>query len=133
MKKLTYLILPIITIIFEALPFGVICNVPAVEGEAFNDKFSYFSSIPVDYNYFAPFMTAILTCIFTLLLIIYCFSNKKQLLNIAKYLVCASAGFAFGAGLKVYKLRLGFAMSQYTKSNFTYQLSLAMDINSFLK
>ena len=43
------------------------------------------------------------------------------------------AGFAFGAGLKVYKLRLGFAMSQYTKSNFTYQLSLAMDINSFLK
>lgn len=104
MKKLAYLILPIITIIFEALPLGVICNVPAVEGEAFNDKFSYFSSIPMDYNYFAPFVTAILTCIFTLLLLIYCFTNKKQLLNIAKYLVCTSAGFALGAlflGIKI--------------------------------
>ena len=96
--------MPIITIIFEALPLGVICNVPAVEGEVFNDKFSYFSSIPMDYNYFAPFMIAILTCIFTLLLLIYCFTNKKQLLNIAKYMVCVSAGFALGAlfmGIKI--------------------------------
>jgi hypothetical protein len=43
------------------------------------------------------------------------------------------AGFAFGAGLRVYKFRLGFSMSQYTKSNFTYQVSLSTDINSFLK
>lgn len=43
------------------------------------------------------------------------------------------AGFAFGAGVKIYKFRLGFALSQYTKSNFTYQVSLSTDINSFLK
>lgn len=43
------------------------------------------------------------------------------------------AGFALGAGVKIYKFRLGFAMSQYTKSNFTYQVSLSTDINSFLK
>lgn len=43
------------------------------------------------------------------------------------------AGFAFGAGVKVYKFRVGFAMSQYSKSNFTYQVSLSTDINSFLK
>ena len=43
------------------------------------------------------------------------------------------AGFAFGAGIKIYKFRLGFAMSQYTKSNFTYQVSLSTDINSFMK
>ena len=43
------------------------------------------------------------------------------------------AGFAFGAGIKIYKFRLGFAMSQYTKSNLTYQVSLSTDINSFLK
>jgi hypothetical protein len=43
------------------------------------------------------------------------------------------AGFSFGAGLNLYKFRLGFAMSQYTKSNFTYQVSLSTDINSFLK
>ena len=43
------------------------------------------------------------------------------------------AGFALGAGVKIYKFRLGFALSQYTKSNFTYQVSLSTDINSFLK
>ena len=43
------------------------------------------------------------------------------------------AGFAFGAGMKLYKFRLGFSMSQYTKSNFTYQVSLSTDINSFMK
>lgn len=43
------------------------------------------------------------------------------------------AGFALGAGIKIYKFRLGFALSQYTKSNFTYQVSLSTDINSFLK
>ena len=47
--------------------------------------------------------------------------------------VRSMAGFAFGAGVKIYKFRLGFAMSQYTKSNFTYQVSLSTDINSFLK
>ncbi len=43
------------------------------------------------------------------------------------------AGFAFGAGVRIYKFRLGFAMSQATKSNFTYQVGLSLDINSMLK
>lgn len=42
------------------------------------------------------------------------------------------AGFAIGAGVRVYKFRVGFAMSQYTKGNFTYQASISTDINSFL-
>lgn len=47
--------------------------------------------------------------------------------------VRSMAGFAFGAGVRVYKFRVGFAMSQYTKGNFTYQASISTDINSFLK
>ncbi len=43
------------------------------------------------------------------------------------------AGFAIGAGVRIYKFRIGFAMSQYTKSNFTYQVGLSLDINSLLK
>ncbi len=43
------------------------------------------------------------------------------------------AGFAFGAGVRIYKFRLGFAMSQMTKSNFSYQVGLSLDINSMLK
>ena len=47
--------------------------------------------------------------------------------------VRSMAGLGLGLGMKIYKFRLGFAMSQYTKSNFTYQVSLSTDINSFLK
>lgn len=43
------------------------------------------------------------------------------------------AGFAFGAGVRIYKFSVAFAMSQYSKSNFTYQASLSLDINSMLK
>lgn len=43
------------------------------------------------------------------------------------------AGFAIGAGVRIKMLRLGFAMSQMSKQNFTYQVSLAMDVNSLMK
>lgn len=43
------------------------------------------------------------------------------------------AGFAIGAGLRIKMVRLGFAVSQYTKGNLTYQASLSLDINSMLK
>ena len=43
------------------------------------------------------------------------------------------AGFAIGGGVRIYKFRIGFAFSQHTKSNFTYQVGLSLDINSLLK
>ncbi len=60
------------------------------------------------------------------------YNHRRQAeMNLAD--VRSMAGLAFGAGVKIYKFRLGFSMSQYTKSNFTYQVSLSTDINSFLK
>ncbi|MBQ4018446.1 MAG: type IX secretion system protein PorQ, partial [Paludibacteraceae bacterium] len=43
------------------------------------------------------------------------------------------AGFALGAGVKIKQARVGFAVSQLTKANFSYQLGLTLDINSLLK
>ena len=43
------------------------------------------------------------------------------------------AGFSFGAGVRIKQVRLGFAMSQLTKSNFSYQAGLTLDINSMMK
>ena len=43
------------------------------------------------------------------------------------------AGFALGAGVKIKQARVGFAVSQLTKSNFSYQLGLTLDINSLMK
>lgn len=41
------------------------------------------------------------------------------------------AGLAFGAGVRIKMVRVGFALSQYTKSNLTYQATLGLDINQF--
>ncbi len=43
------------------------------------------------------------------------------------------AGFGIGGGVKIKMVSLGFAVSQYTKGNLTYQASLSMDINQMLK
>ena len=60
------------------------------------------------------------------------YNHRRQAeMNITN--VRSMAGLGLGLGMKIYKFRLGFAMSQYTKSNFTYQVSLSTDINSFLK
>ena len=60
------------------------------------------------------------------------YNHRRQAeMNITN--VRSMAGLGLGLGMKIYKFRLGFAMSQYTKSNFTYQVSLTTDINSFLK
>lgn len=41
------------------------------------------------------------------------------------------AGFALGAGARIRMVRIGFALSQYTKGNLTYTASLSLDINQF--
>lgn len=43
------------------------------------------------------------------------------------------AGFALGAGVKIYNFRVGFAFTQYMKSQYVYQFTLSTDINGFLK
>ena len=43
------------------------------------------------------------------------------------------AGFALGAGVRIKQARVDFAISQMTKSNFSYQVGLTLDINSLLK
>ena len=43
------------------------------------------------------------------------------------------AGFALGAGVKIKQARLGVAVSSLTKSTFSYQIGLTLDINSLMK
>lgn len=40
-------------------------------------------------------------------------------------------GFSFGAGLNVYKFKLGFAYSQYAAAGNTVTVSLATSLDSF--
>lgn len=60
------------------------------------------------------------------------YNHRRQAeMNIAE--VRSMAGLAVGAGIRIHKFRIGVAISQYSKSNLTYQVSLSTDINSFLK
>ena len=75
-KRLLYLILPIITLILEILPYGAICNFANPEGELWRKTFSYFDLTPFGYANFAPFLTAIITCLIFVLLTIYCIKSN---------------------------------------------------------
>ncbi|MBQ8620733.1 MAG: hypothetical protein IJ422_00280 [Oscillospiraceae bacterium] len=76
-KRLLYLILPIVTLILEILPYSAVLNFmrpAATEGVPpgqFRELYSYFDMTPFGYANFAPLFTGIITCIILLLLVIY--------------------------------------------------------------
>ena len=89
------LLLPIFTLILEISPYGAVCNFANPEGEPWRKTFSYFDLTPFGYANFAPFFTAILTCVVFLLLVIYCFTGKEQLARIAKNVLCVGVVISF--------------------------------------
>ena len=66
-KRIPYLLLPLITLILEILPYGAVCNF-ATETRRIRELYSYFDLTPYGYANFAPFLTALLTCIILVLL-----------------------------------------------------------------
>ena len=101
-KRLLYLILPIITLILEILPYGAVCNFmrpPANEGDPvghFRELYSYFDLTPFGYANFAPLITAVITCIILLLLILYCITGKQRLAISARNILYVCTGFSLG-------------------------------------
>ena len=87
-KRLVYLMLPIITLILEVLPYGAVCNFANPEGKPWRKTFSYFDLTPFGYANFAPFITAIITCVVIALTLVYIFTGNKQIIAAAKILLC---------------------------------------------
>ena len=113
MKKHRFvtLILPVITLILELLPYGVTLNF----GHQLEDgtigytyrSYSYFSLMPFGYGNFAPLLTAIMTCILLLLLLLYCITGKERLAVTARNLLCVGTVVSLGPllyGLRFYSL-----------------------------
>ena len=71
-KRFLYLVLPIITLILEALPYGAVCVFAASPTDRIRETFSYFDLTPFGYANFAPLFTAIITCLVFILLLVYC-------------------------------------------------------------
>ena len=99
-KRMLYLILPIITLILEILPYGAVCNFarPATDGSIgqFRELYSYFDLIPFGYANFAPFITAIITCIILAILVLYCIANQQRLAVAARNILCVCTVFSLG-------------------------------------
>jgi len=84
-KRWMYLILPVVTLILEMLPYGAVLNfmLPSADGTTvgrFRELYSYFDLMPFGYANFAPMITAVITCMVLLLLVIYCITGKQKLL-----------------------------------------------------
>ena len=70
-KRFQYLVLPIITLILEVLPYGAVCIFASSPTDRIRETFSYFDLTPFGYANFAPFLTALITCLIFILLLIY--------------------------------------------------------------
>lgn len=95
-KRLLYLILPIVTLILEILPYGAVCVFVPSPTERVKETFSYFDLTPFGYANFAPLFTGIITCIILLLLGIYCITGKTRLAIMAKNILYVCAVFSLG-------------------------------------
>ena len=95
-KRLLCLVLPIITLILEILPYGAVCNFSKPDGGVWRKTYSYFSLTPFGYANFAPLITAIITCIVLVLLVIYCVTGKQRMAVIARNILCVCAVLSLG-------------------------------------
>jgi len=95
-NRLQFLILPIITLILEILPYGAVCNFANPDGPPWRRTYSYFSLTPFGYAHFTPFLTALLTCVILILLVIYCFTGIHSLAKAASIALFACSVLSLG-------------------------------------
>ena len=101
-KRFLYLVLPIITLILEALPYGAVCVFAASPTDRIRETFSYFDLTPFGYANFAPLFTAIITCLVFILLLVYCVKGNirfaikaKNILYVATVMSLGPLAFGF--------------------------------------
>ena len=95
-KRLLYLILPIITLILEILPYGAVCVFAPSPTESVKETFSYFDLTPFGYANFAPFLTAIITCLIFVLLLVFCIKGNVRTAIKAKNILYVAVVISLG-------------------------------------
>ena len=126
-----YLILPIITLILEILPYGAVCIFAPSPDDRIKKTFSYFDLTPYGYANFTPLLTAIATCIIFVLLTIYCIKGNIRLAIKAKYILFVAVALSFGSlilGIKYYSLVAGFISLSLVGELLLLQLTLKKSV-----
>lgn len=111
-KRIRILILSLIALILEILPYGAVCNfmLPSADGTSvgrFRELYSYFDLTPFGYANFAPMITAVLTCVLVLLIVIYCFTGRPGLFNTIRTFVWICTVISLGPlvlGIRFYSV-----------------------------
>ena len=119
-KRLLYLILPIITLILEILPYGAVCNFANPEGDPWRETFSYFDLTPFGYANFTPLFTAIATCLILVLLVIYCIKGNIRIIIRTVNIVCVAIAMSLGS--------LVFGISYFSLVGGLITLSLVAEL-----
>ena len=99
-KKLPVLVLPIIALILEVLPYGAVLRFGRLTEDGsigyFRKTYSYFDLLPFGYGNFAPLLTAAATCIILILLAAYCIAGKRDLVAAARNMTAVVAVISLG-------------------------------------
>lgn len=69
-KKMITLALLLSALVLEILPYGAVLNFGNPEGDTWRKTYSYFSLIPYGYANFGPLITAVLTCVLLVILVL---------------------------------------------------------------
>ena len=67
-KRLPLLLLPALTLVLEALPYGAVLQFARPDAAPVRELYSYFDLTPFGYANFAPLFTALGTCVLLVLL-----------------------------------------------------------------
>ena len=85
-NKLLLLVLPVVIILLEALPYGAVCNFAAPEkSESIRKTYSYFDLTPYGYANFGPFLTAICTVVLLALGILFLIREGRGILTAIRF------------------------------------------------
>ena len=95
-KRFLYLVLPIITLILEVLPYSAVCIFASSPTDRIRETFSYFDLTPFGYANFAPFLTALITCLIFVLLLIYWLKGNTVFAIKAKNILYVAAVMSLG-------------------------------------
>ena len=109
-KRFLYLIIPIITLVLESLPYGAVCIFATSPTERVKETFSYFDLTPFGYANFTPLFTAVITCIVFVLLIAYCISGNSNIAIKAKNILYVAVVMSLGTlifGIDYYSIVAG--------------------------
>ena len=90
-KRLPLLLLPVLALILEALPYGAVLQFGRPAAAPLRELYSYFHLTPFGYANFAPLFTALGTCVLLVLLALYAATGKRGLAAAAQIAagVCA--------------------------------------------